>query len=114
MADRRKDDIVETQYSDFRINALMATLHEGKENAVGRKALACQMNMSDRAVRSLIEKAREEGCLILNQQDGSGYYLPNDMDDIYSQYKQDTSRALSILKRRKHMRKILKEAGYQI
>lgn len=105
---------MEAKYSDFRINDLMATLHKGQSNAVSRKTLAQQMDMSDRSVRALIEKARDEGCLILNKQDGKGYYLPDGLDDVFEQYKQDTNRALSILKRRKTMRKMLKEAGYKI
>ena len=105
---------MDAQYSDFRINDLMASLHVGKENAISRKALASKMDMSDRAVRELIEKARAEGCFVLNDQDGKGYYLPSSTDDILRQYKQDTNRALSILYRRKHMRKALKEAGIKI
>lgn len=105
---------MENQYSDFRINDLMATLHKGQANAISRKALAAEMDMSDRAVRSLIEKARDEGCLILNKQDGKGYYIAENLDDIVFQYRQDTNRALSILKRRKTMRKILKEAGVEV
>lgn len=104
----------ETEYSDFRINDLMATLAYGHDNAKGRKALASEMDMPDRAVRKLIEKAREEGCLIMNDQDGKGYYLPGSIDDIVKQYRQDTSRAMAILTRRKHMRRILKEAGIKV
>lgn len=105
---------MENQYSDFRINELMATLHKGQANAISRKALANEMDMSDRAVRNLIEKARDEGCLILNRQDGRGYYIADNLDDIVFQYRQDTNRALSILKRRKTMRRILKEAGVEV
>ena len=92
----------------------MSLLHKGEQNAVSRKTLVSEMDMSDRMVRSIIEKARDEGCLILNKQDGRGYYLPESIDDIVFQYRQDTNRALSILKRRKHMRKILKEAGVEV
>lgn len=105
---------MDTQYTDFRINDLMATLCVGKDKAISRKQLSQSMDMSDRAMRELIEKARGEGCMILNAQDGRGYYLPSSTEDILKQYKQDTHRALSILKRRKHMRNYLKEAGIQI
>lgn len=92
----------------------MACLHTGEKNAIGRDALASAMDMPDRAVRELIEKARNEGCFILNKQNGKGYYLPESIDDVYRQYKQDTSRAMSILRRRKHMRRVLKEAGLKV
>ena len=105
---------MQTEYSDFRINDLMATLQPGQEKAISRKKLANEMDMSDRAVRALIEKARDEGCMILNKQDGKGYYLPDNVDDILAQYTQDTNRAMAILKRRKHMRKYLKEAGIKV
>lgn len=105
---------MENQYSDFRINDLMATLKPGHSNAIPRKELALRMDMGDRAVRALIEKARDEGCLIMNMQDGMGYYLPASIEDIERQYWQDTNRALSIFKRRKTIRKILKEAGVKI
>jgi biotin operon repressor len=105
---------MDKQYSDFRIDDLMANLGVGQKNAISRANLAKRMDMPDRTVRSLIEKARCEGCLILNAQDGKGYYLASGTDDILRQYRQDTNRALSILKRRKHMRKLLKEAGVEV
>lgn len=105
---------MDANYSDFHIDELMTVLKHGSENAISRKQLCVEMDMGDRAVRALIEKARDEGCLILNNQDGRGYYLPKTIEDVQRQYKQDTNRAMSILKRRKHMRKILKEANLPI
>ena len=105
---------MENQYSDFRIYDLEATLRKGQQNAISRKDLARMMDMPDRKMRELIEKAREEGCVILNNQDGKGYFLPATIEDIHKQYIQDTNRAMAILKRRKHIRRILKEAGIQV
>lgn len=102
------------EYSDFHIDELMAILKHGEENAVSRKRLCAEMDMCDRKVRAVIEKARDEGCLIMNKQDGKGYYLPGSVEDIRKQYIQDKNRALSILKRQKHMRKILKEANIAV
>lgn len=95
---------------------MMRYIGTGKENATHREALAMYLGISDRQVRRLIQIARDEGALILNAQDGAGYYLADktDLDDIERQYKQDTARALSILKRRMTMRKILKEAGRKV
>ena len=45
---------------------------------------------------------------------GRGYYQSSDLDEISYQYRQDTSRAMSILKRRKPMRDLLKEAGRSV
>lgn len=82
---------------------------EGRENAISRSELRTAAGYSDRRMRNIIARLREEGYLICN--DGCGYYITDDLDEIEKQYKQDTSRALSILKRRKHMRKILKANG---
>lgn len=105
---------MELKYSNPKIERLIACLREGEENAVSRTTLSFNLDMNDRAVRELIEKARNEGCFILNKQNGKGYYLPASVEDIHRQYKQDTSRALAILKRRKYMRQALKEAGIAV
>ena len=105
---------MEHKYSDPRIEKLMACLKPGEANAVSRTTLTFRLDMNDRAVRELIEKARNDGCFILNKQNGKGYYLPDSIEDIHRQYKQDTSRALAILKRRKHLRQALKEAGIAV
>lgn len=86
----------------------------GKENAVSREFLRTMTGLGDRKIRQMIEAARDEGNIIINDQDGKGYYQAADIDEIERQYWQDTRRALSILKRRKHARRILKEAGRNV
>lgn len=98
----------------FGTNRLMSHIPQGRENAKSRADLAYEMQMSDRSVRQLIEDARNEGCIILNDQTGRGYYTSDNLDDLERQYRQDTARALSILKRRKAIRAKLKAAGRQV
>lgn len=88
----------------------------GEANAVSRAELAARAGMSDRQMRAAIQQAREDGELILNAQNGAGYFLASadDLNAIERQYRQDTARALSILKRRKAMRRLLKEAGRDV
>lgn len=86
----------------------------GAANAIKRSELCKLLEMGDRYMRIVIAQARECGYMILNSQDGRGYYISDDLKEIYEQYKQDTSRALSILSRRKYMRRVLKEAGYPV
>jgi hypothetical protein len=86
----------------------------GRENAVTRQVLCALTGLSDRKVRKLIEDARREGCIICNDQDGAGYYQTADLDEIESQYRQQRSRALSILSQQKHMRRLLKAAGREV
>lgn len=85
----------------------------GAENAISRAELAEKSGMSDRRMRLEIQRERDNGELILNSQDGKGYFraTADDLDHIQRQYKQDTARAMAILKRRKAMREILKAAG---
>lgn len=53
----------------------------GRENAISRDDLAIKVGCSDRIMRDLISKARKK-TVIINIQNGSGYYRPteNDMD----------------------------------
>lgn len=71
----------------------------GKNNAVTRQKLCEITGLTDRKVRELIEKARHEGYIIINNQDGK------------MQYKQNRKRALTILHYNKYLRKALQEIG---
>ena len=83
----------------------------GKENAVTRAHLRAATGLPDRKIREEIEQARRRGAIIINAQDGAGYYQSEDIKDIAKQYRQNERRALSILAQQKHLRKRLKEAG---
>ena len=85
----------------------------GKSRAISRGDLAGIVGLNDRETRREIQHARERGALIMNDQDGKGYYRigPDDLDTAERQYWQDTARAMAILKRRKALHAILKEAG---
>ena len=88
----------------------------GRDNAVSKEELQRITGFSDRALRRAIQAAREDGALILNAQDGRGYFRADesDIDELKAQYRQDTARALSILRRRKTIRAILKKAGVDV
>lgn len=81
----------------------------GKENAITRAQLCALTGLSDRAVRQLIEVARIEGEVIINNQDGKGYYISNDPEDIRRQMASNRSRAMSILRQQKYLRRKLME-----
>lgn len=87
---------------------------EGKENAISREVLARRLGLTDRQTRKLIEEARDRGVLICNDGDGEGYYLASDLGQIERQYRKDRSRALSVLKRLKTMRRMLRDAGKEV
>lgn len=95
----------------------MSILHYipyGKDNAVSRAYLSAMLGVSDRKMRKMIEAERRNGAMILNAQDGNGYYISDDLDELERQYRQDTARAMAILTRRKAIRNKLKEAGREV
>ena len=69
----------------------------GKENAVTREELVRRTGISDRNIREMIAKARRT-TLILNLQDGKGYYRPTKEEraDVERFVKQEKSRAMHI------------------
>lgn len=83
----------------------------GKDKAITRAQLMALTGMSDRNVRKHIELLRNNGHVIVNNQDGKGYYISDDIDKIQMQYKQNKNRALSILINQKFLRAKLREAG---
>lgn len=95
---------------------ILSLLRTGHENATSRESLAKALGVGDRECRKLIQDARNDGAIILNRQDGKGYYLagPEDVEELARQYWQDTSRALSILRRRKTIRRLLREMGVSV
>lgn len=79
------------------------------EEPITRKDLSKTLEVSDRHTRKWIQKARDEGMVICNTQDGSGYYLPNSVEDLKRQYRQNQNRAISILRQQKYIRRRLNE-----
>lgn len=90
-------------------NYILPFIGVGPKNAVTRDELKRLTGLSDRKNRELIEQARNEGHIIVNRQDGKGYYLTNRPEDIKAQMERNRHRALSILVQQKHLKKALKE-----
>ena len=86
----------------------------GKDHAVSRRFLCLLLGMNDRAMRKAIQDARIEGHIIINTQNGAGYFRSDDPADILKQYKQNDHRAKSILVQQKHLRARLKDAGVEV
>ena len=83
----------------------------GREHALSRTALAGLTGLPDRSVRRAIESARRDGLTIISAEDGRGYYLSDDLDEIERQYRIDHARAMALLCRLKAMRRTLRKAG---
>lgn len=83
---------------------LVEILGSGKKNAVKRSELLSVYGGSDRQMRMAICKARLEGVCINNDQDGSGYYIPDRLDELEAQYRQTEARGKKILAQLKAIR----------
>lgn len=82
----------------------------GKDNAIRRETLAVQCGLSDREMRKAIEEIRHTH-IIMNDQDGRGYYRSYDLADIERNYRQERARALAVLYRLRPMRELLRGGG---
>lgn len=69
----------------------------GHDSAVTKKQLMIQ---TERTICKEIEEARQSGHIIINLQDGAGYFVPapEEIALAEAQYKQERARALNILK----------------
>ena len=84
----------------------------GRKNAISRASLSVRVGMPDRQVRRCIEAARKDGFFIISaNENGGGYYIATDLEEIEAQYKIDRARALAVLARLKPMRQRLKTEG---
>ena len=81
---------------------------KGKENAITRKELCEITGLSDRLVRKRISQARRE-MVIINLQNGKGYYQPTEAAEIEQFVRQETARLKSIGWSLKAARNALKE-----
>lgn len=61
---------------------LMSIVPKGRKNAIGRTELAYLMGVSDTALRRLIAETVADGYLIVNAEDGAGYYVPETPEDV--------------------------------
>lgn len=87
----------------------------GKNNAISRKTLCSITGLSDRRIRDEIADARRYH-VILNMQDGAGYYRPDPSDpieklEIERFVHQETSRMKSIGWSLKAAREAIKNAA---
>lgn len=87
---------------------------EGREQGVGRKELARLCGVGDRYMRDMLEMARHDGVPIINLQDGHGYYISYEVDDLKPQYYLTLSRVESQLVFLRHLARLLHAAGIKL
>lgn len=88
---------------------IISAIGVGRENAVTRAQLCDKLGMGDRAVRKLIEDARNQGALIVNEQNGKGYYIATKLEEVCRQYAVNKARAMSIICQNAHLAKAMVE-----
>ena len=88
---------------------LIALIPEGKENGVSRRELAEALGFEERAVSTLILRARRNNIIIASG--NSGYYRPRNLGEAEEYYNRLHSMAVTILTSLIPVRKELKEAG---
>lgn len=105
----------EKEFSEStKILAEIFTERTGEYKYISRerlRGLFCERTgaRTDRDLRRAIEKARQEGMVICNAQDGNGYFLPNTYEELDAQEKRNTNRAVAILRQNKFIRLRKKE-----
>lgn len=78
----------------------------GRENAVTRSRLAELTGLGDRTIREMISQERRE-TVIINLQNGDGYYIPTKAEEVKRFVSQETARLKSIGWSLKAARKLL-------
>ena len=88
----------------------------GKRNAVSNKELQVITGFNERTVRQAVSDARKRGVVILNMQDGKGYYQPtgDDRTEVEMYFHQEYSRAMSNLVNLKATKKWLSQCDGQL
>lgn len=86
----------------------------GKNNAVSMRNLADTLNVSPRALRSIIQRARAAGLPICSEWDEqSGYYMPADISEAVSYYRQQRARIKSATEALNGVREFIGGAAYE-
>lgn len=86
----------------------------GAKNAIKRRDLVNIIGLCDRTVRELIENARKAGTIIVNMQDGKGYFRPETRRELEIYIRQEEARAKSIHRNLKAAKKALREIEGQL
>ena len=99
---------------DLDVIELLQYLPRSKANAIPRHLLALNMDVSDRHLRRIIEKANAAGVFVANGSDGRGYYLVETVEEGAAYYRQEHRRALSKLTSLAPLRRWLTEKGVEV
>lgn len=81
------------------MQSILNYIGTGQANAVTRHELQLVTGLSDRALREAIAYEVAKGTPIVNKQDGQGYYISDNPDEIDRIARQEMSRGKNNIKR---------------
>ena len=91
---------------------LMKCIPTGEKNAIPMSTLALFLNLSERELRSVVLRARKDGCLIATST--NGYFQPETENEMLTYYRTRFTAAMSTLASLKATRNRLKAAGVDV
>lgn len=78
------------------INGITEYIPVGRENALPMRDLAALLNVDERTIRQLVQRAREQGAPICSEWgDNGGYYMPADTYEARRYLRQQKARIRS-------------------
>lgn len=89
-------------------------LGKGKDKSLTGLEIMQITGLNSRELRQLVGEAQKEGFPVVNMQDGKGYYICTDPQELMRYCKQERNRALSNLKRVSYLNKYLEEHGFEM
>lgn len=90
---------------------ILSMIGTGKTNAVTYEALMHRTGLPKRQLTNALRRIRKSGVDVCNDQDGVGFYISDDLEDMKRNYIQTQHRGISTLQVNKYRRRILKKAG---
>lgn len=91
---------------------LLVSILKNAKGPVSRSTLIDEIGSCDRRIRRLIAEARDYGFIIVNN--GDGYYITADIDEIERWYRKEKRRALTILRRIRRTKAMLNGRGRSV
>lgn len=96
------------------VELISRTVPFGRENAIKREELARVLQVNDRQARHYIGIARLNGVIVINDQNGDGYFQTDKFEDVVQEYKREKRRVLSIVERMRPLRRVLMDADVEL
>lgn len=89
---------------------LLNIIGKGHSNAIPRNELAYRLNISDTDMRQTIATINLEGnTVIINAEDGRGYYIPETPEDIDIALRKNGSRIKKLLAKEECLQAVKKQ-----